>query len=183
MIETLFDVLGNFYHEGNFSEAERIAGIITQVVPDDDVSMQLSGLLCYRMGRREEAIQAFNRAATSSFASGLAAHHDDRLSAALQCRRAARRHGSTLAGAWYDLGLVLFRLRRDQQAISAFQSAISVRPDFRAAQRAIERIAELSCRQGLPSPGRNAAATVTSLAPDAMQAHRSKDETLRRRWG
>ena len=68
MIETLFDVLGNFYHQGNFSEAERIAGIITQVVPDDDVSMQLSGLLCYRMGRREEASQAYNRAATSSFA-------------------------------------------------------------------------------------------------------------------
>jgi tetratricopeptide (TPR) repeat protein len=59
---------------------------------------------------------------------------------------AASGHGSTLAGAWYDLGLLLFRLRRPQQAVSALRAALNARPDFHRAQRALALISHFSGR-------------------------------------
>ena len=71
---------------------------------------------------------------------------DASLQASAQCLPAASGHGSTLAGAWYDLGLLLFRLRRPQQAVSALRAALNARPDFRKAQRALALISHFSGR-------------------------------------
>jgi tetratricopeptide (TPR) repeat protein len=166
MIDALFDLFGTFYQAGNFLQAERIARNILQAIPDDLVSLQFIGLVYYRTGRREEAIEAFNAAACGGLDDGTHLRVDSRLRASAQCLRAARVPGSAVATAWYDLGLILLRLRRHQQAISAFQSALSGRPDFRAAQRAIARLSASSCRQSSPSANRKLPAAGRSLSAD-----------------
>ena len=149
MIEALFDLLGTFYQSGNLEQAEWIARSILQAIPDDIVSLQFLGLLYYRTQRRREAMQAFSAAdGDPQLRGGGPAPTDASLQASAQCRRAASERGSSLAGAWYDLGVLLFRLGHGQQAIDALQAALSARPDFPLAQRALARIAKLSCRDG-----------------------------------
>jgi tetratricopeptide (TPR) repeat protein len=146
MIDTLFELFGTFYQRGNFLQAEQLARNIRQAVPDDLVSLQFLGLLYYRTRRHEQAIEAFD-AAAGSHETSAANCVDHSLRASRECVRAAHRQGSLLARVWYDLGVVLFRLRRYPQAIDALQSALRGQPDFSAAMRAIARIAEVSSRQ------------------------------------
>jgi hypothetical protein len=92
-----------------------MARSILQAIPDDRVSLQLLGLVYYRTRRRSAGPagpcgggrQSPPRAARP-------AATDASLHASAQCLPAASGHGSTLAGAWYELGLLLFRLRRPQ---------------------------------------------------------------------
>lgn len=148
MIEALLDLFGTFYQDGDLLRAERLVLGILEAVPDDAVSRLFLGLIYYRSERREEAIRIFDATAGQLPDQGDGRHRDGRLSAAAHCLRAARAQGSTLAIAWYDLGLVLLRLRRYQQAIDALESALCARPDWRAAQRAIGRVGLRSCRRG-----------------------------------
>ncbi|MEF8700594.1 MAG: tetratricopeptide repeat protein [Candidatus Accumulibacter sp. UW26] len=146
MIDTLFGLFGTFYQRGNLLQAEQLARSILQAVPDDLVSLQFLGLLYYRTRRHEQAVEAFDAAAGSREASAEGCV-DHSLRASRECVRAAHRQGSVLARVWYDLGVVLFRLRRYPQAMDALQSALRGQPDFSAAMRAIARIAAVSSRQ------------------------------------
>ncbi|MBE2258597.1 MAG: tetratricopeptide repeat protein [Candidatus Accumulibacter sp.] len=145
MIDALFDLFGNFYQSGNLAQAEWIARSILQAIPDDVVSLQLLGLVYYRTKRRKEAMQAFGAAEIDPGAQ--AAVDGGGLRASTQCLRAASGRGSTLAGAWYELGLLLFRLGRYPQALGALQAALSARPDFAAARRAIARVAAFAAHR------------------------------------
>ncbi|MCB1933668.1 MAG: tetratricopeptide repeat protein [Candidatus Accumulibacter sp.] len=147
MIDALFDLLGTFYQDGNLAQAEWIARSILQAIPDDIVSLQFLGLVYYRTERRAAAMQAFSTVDRETAAPLSQATGDHELLASTQCLRAASGRGSALAGAWYDLGLLLFRLGRYQQALSALQSALCARPDWQAAQRAMARIAGFSAHR------------------------------------
>ena len=139
MIDALFDLLGTFYQSGDLLQAEWIARSILQAIPDDIVSLQLLGLVYYRTQRRDQALQAFH-AADAAATGAMPARVDRSLQASARCLQAASGHGATLAGAWYELGLILFRLRRYPQAIRALRAALAARPGFGKAQRAIARI-------------------------------------------
>ena len=145
MINALFDLLGMFYQNGDLAQAEWMARSIMQAIPDDVVSLQFLGLVYYRTERRDQAEQVFSAADGNA-----PVHTDGSLQASAQCLQAASGHGSALASAWYDLGLVLFRLRRYPQAISALQAAVSARPGWAKAQRAIARIARFARAQTSP---------------------------------
>lgn len=142
MINALFDLLGTFYQSGEFAQAEWMARSILQAIPDDIVSLQFLGLVYYRTRRREQAMQAFRAADAAT--GDTPARVDHRLQASAQCLQAASGHGSTLASAWYELGLILFRLRRYPQAIRALRAALSARPGCGKAERAIARIASFA---------------------------------------
>ncbi len=152
MINALFDLLGMFYQSGDFVQAEWMARSVLLAIPDDIVSLQLLGLVYYRTERRSKALQAFSAADENTRNSGGHSDVGGSLQASAQCLQAASGHGSALAGAWYDLGLVLFRLRRYPQAINAFQAALCARPDFRKAQRAIARVTSFSDSEPSPPP-------------------------------
>lgn len=157
MINALFDLLGAFYQSGDLVQAEGMARSILLAIPDDIVSLQFLGLVYYRTRRRAQALAAFSAADRAAGGHSPAAGTGDDLSAANQCLPAASDHGSTLAGAWYDLGLVFCRLRRHQQAIRAWQAALTARPDLCKAQRALARIGKRSgsgSGHGPPSPPR-----------------------------
>ena len=154
MIDALFDLLGTFYQSGNFEQAEWIARSILQAIPDDIVSLQFLGLLYHRTRRRAQAMQVFaattaGDAPASAVPPGLG---DSSLPASAQCRRAASARGSTLAGAWYDLGRLLLRLGHDRQAIDALQAAIAAQPDLHKARRTMAQITRNSGRQEAPAP-------------------------------
>jgi tetratricopeptide (TPR) repeat protein len=144
MINALFDLLGAFYQSGDLVQAEWMARSILLAIPDDVVSLQFLGLVYYRTRRRAQALEAFSAADRAADGRSPAAGKGDDLSAAQQCLPAASDHGSTLAGAWYDLGLVFCRLRRHPQAIRAWQAALTARPDLPKAQRALSRIGKRS---------------------------------------
>ncbi len=152
MINALFDLLGMFYQSGDLVQAEWMARSVLLAIPDDIVSLQLLGLVYYRTKRRSKALQAFSAADENTRDSGGHSDVGGNLQASAQCLQAASGHGSALAGAWYDLGLVLFRLRRYPQAIKAFQAALCARPDFRKAQRAVARVASFSDSERSPPP-------------------------------
>lgn len=150
MINALFELLGTFYRSGDYTHAEWIARSIMQTVPDDIVAIQLLGLVYYRTSRRAEAfriLEAIDRDPTAAPAT-------DELQplASEQCLRAATGEGSPLATAWYDLGLLQFRLGHFQRALDAFHAAVSARPNFYAARVAIARIAKLSARRRRGAP-------------------------------
>ncbi|MEF8721969.1 tetratricopeptide repeat protein [Candidatus Accumulibacter phosphatis] len=162
MIDALFDLLGTFYQSGQLEQAEWIARSILEAIPDDIVSLQFLGLLYYRSARRSEAMQAFNAAHIDAPAAAPAAAADPDLRASAQCLRAASGHGSTLAGAWYDLGLVLFRLGHYGQALAALQAAIAARPDYPAAQTAVRRISGFSAHRRAHSKQQKTALAVAN---------------------
>ena len=172
MIDALFDLFGTFHQRGDLVQAEAIARMIRQAIPDDCVSLQFLGLTWYRTGRREKAIEAFKAAAACPHDRRGSFHIDRRLHAATQCQRAARGIGPALPGVWYDLGLVLFRLRRYQQAIDAFQTALSGRPDFPAAQRALTRSIERASRRQTGAQQHEASLAGKSHAEGRTQATR-----------
>ena len=154
MIDALFDLLGTFYQSGNFEQAEWIARSILLAIPDDIVSLQFLGLLYHRTRRRAQAMQVFaattaGDAPASAVPPGLG---DSSLQASAQCRRAASARGSTLAGAWYDLGRLLLRLGHRQQAVEALQAAIAAQPDLHKARCAMAQITRCSGRQEPHAP-------------------------------
>lgn len=151
MIDALFELLGTLYQKGDFVQAERVARGIQQTIPGDVVSLHFLGLLCYRTGRRDDALRAFIAAAGDSTDSTALPGVAKSLRASTHCLRAARSQGPALASAWYDLGLILFRLRRYRQALAALQAVTCALPDGRAAKRAIVRIASFSRRWATPT--------------------------------
>jgi tetratricopeptide (TPR) repeat protein len=164
MIDALFDLLGTFYQSGELAQAEWIARSILQAIPDDIVSLQLLGLLYYRTARRSEAMQAFNAADVDTSAAPAAAAGPPDLRASAQCLRAASGHGSALAGAWYDLGLLFFRLGRYGQALAALQAALAARPNDQAAKTAVARISGFSAHREAHSKRQHLAQAVTHTA-------------------
>ncbi|MBL8423707.1 MAG: tetratricopeptide repeat protein [Candidatus Accumulibacter phosphatis] len=164
MIDALFELLGTLYQKGDFAQAERVANGIQQTIPGDVVSLQFLGLLCYRSGRRADALRAFIAAAGNDADSPGPPGVANSLHASTHCLRAARTQGSALASAWYDMGLILFRLRRYQQAITALQEVTRALPNDRAAQRAIVRIARFSRRRTTPTASHQFRCLPSSLA-------------------
>lgn len=140
MIDALFDLLGSFYQSGDLQHAEWVARSILQAIPDDVISLQFLGLVYHRTERRAEALRAFQVADIDAGRAAPAVAEEAQLLASAQCLRAASVEGSTLAGAWYDLGLLLFRLGRYRQALDALQAALAARPEWPAARSAITRI-------------------------------------------
>ena len=73
------------------------------------------------------------------------------------------------AGAWYDLGLLLFRLGRDRQALGALQAALCARPDYQAAKAAVARIAGFSAHRRVRAKRRELAPRVDNSLPGSQQ--------------
>ena len=169
MIDALFDLLGQFYQNGDLAQAEWIARSILQAIPDDLISLQFLGLVYYRTERRDEAMQAFDTANADRSALVQAAGTEAHLLASAQCLRAASGRGSTLAGAWYDLGLLLFRLGRYPQALGALRAALSARPGWPAARRASARIAGFSTHRQVHSARRHLPPTATTAGAQPME--------------
>jgi tetratricopeptide (TPR) repeat protein len=147
MISTLIDLLGRFYANKDFISFAAIARSMHATIPDDQVSLQFLGLAYYRSGRVHDALQVFNQlvrrrkpAVDVATADSRRAHGESH-SAAAACYREATRRNPEIARAWYDLGVVLLKLRKYRQAIPAFRSALVAQPEFPQAAREIGKAA------------------------------------------
>jgi tetratricopeptide (TPR) repeat protein len=124
LIATLIALLGKFYQSGNFAQVETIARGMLSAIPNDIVALQFLGLALYRLGRVDDARQAFQRIETSSEADLL--NHGLTCSepAAVTSYREATRSGSGLADAWRQISAVLERLGFHQPALRAFRASL-----------------------------------------------------------
>ena len=144
MISTLVDLLANFYARNEYANFEAIARSLLNTIPNDQVSPQFLGLVYYRTGRIKDAIRIFDKAIRRR-KPAKAETNDDPLTegdyAAAACYQEATRHSPELAQAWYDLGTTLLELRKYEQAIPAFRSALMAQPNHAQAMLALGRAA------------------------------------------
>ena len=147
MIETLVELLGNFYASNDLTNFEAISRNIHASIPNDLVSLQFLGLAYYRTGRIKDAIQIFDQAVRrKKTARKTDLHETDVLpqcneNSAEVCFLEATRSNPKLSGAWYDLGKAFLDLKRFEPAISAFRSAIIAQPAFAPAILALGQAA------------------------------------------
>jgi cytochrome c-type biogenesis protein CcmH/NrfG len=143
MISTLVDLLGTFYANQDLANVEVIARSLDSAIPDNLVSLQFLGLVCYRTARVTDAVRFFDRAlrrrkpSPDASPSEIQAGHEFEGSAAAVCYREATRHSPSLAGAWYDIGTLLLELKRFELAIPAFGNALKAQPSHPQAMQAI----------------------------------------------
>ena len=127
MIATLVELLGVFYHNGNFPQLETVARSMLSAIPNNIVALQFLGLALYQMGRIDEAKRVFHRVAaeteTAPVADGLAASEP----ASVTAYREATRPGSGLAEGWYRIAKVTKLLGFKKAALRAFQAALKAR--------------------------------------------------------
>ena len=147
MIRTLVDLLGNFYARNDFANFEAIARSLLNAIPNDQVSLLFLGLVYYRTGRINDAMQVFDRVVRrrheqpESHAEQAVSEVAPDGSAAAVCYQEATRDRPELAQAWYDVGTTLVELGKAEQALPAFRSALSARPESTQAMLAIGQTA------------------------------------------
>jgi len=147
MISTLIDLLGNFYARNDFANFEAIARSLLHAIPNDQVSLQFLGLVYYRTGRINDAIQVFDRVVRRRHeqpenpAEATESEPAPGGSAAAICYQEATRDRPELAQAWYDVGTTLLELGKVEQALPAFRSALSAQPESTQTMLAIGQTA------------------------------------------
>lgn len=147
MIHALLVLMSNSYQCSDFSQVEAMARMLQSIVPDDIVSMQFLGLVHYRSGNIKSARRYFVRAWEKKLQRRIeqeAKEHqfDGEMSAAAACYREATVANPNLAGGWYDLGITLGACSYLEQAESAFQAALSAKPGFPEAEKALHSVNE-----------------------------------------
>ena len=145
MINALLELLSNSYHCGDLAQMEVIASTLLHAIPDDIVSMQFLGLVYYRKGKLDSAINLFSRARGEKQSS----HVDMKRTteghkiAAAACYFEATLPSTQLADGWYEVGVTLHGLGQLEQAVSAYRAAIAARPDFPEAIDALNSLVQL----------------------------------------
>jgi predicted O-linked N-acetylglucosamine transferase (SPINDLY family) len=140
-IEQLFEAGKRHRNAGQFAEAEPIYRRILVQQPQSADAHQLLGVVVYALGRRNEAIELFGKAA------------------ALDPSRSDYQ---------FNLGVLLGEVARWDEAIAAYQRAVALRPDFAEAQFSL---AEALLAAGRLDEAVAAFQAERSIRPDHAQTH------------
>jgi Flp pilus assembly protein TadD len=184
MIRTLVDLLGNFYARNDFANFEAIARSLLAAIPNDQVSLQFLGLVYYRTGRINDAIQVFERVVCRrpaqpellpEKAEGEIATGD---SAAAVCYQEATRDRPELARAWYDVGTTLVELGKIEAALPAFRSALSAQPESAQAMLAVGQTA---LRTGDLASAEEGFSRLRAVQPNNGEAYQGLGQIYRKR--
>jgi tetratricopeptide (TPR) repeat protein len=184
MISTLVDLLGNFYARNDFANFEAIARSLLNTIPNDQVSLQFLGLVYYRTGRINDAIQIFDRVvhrhqpdpATAAEPAGAGPVLDE--SAAAVCYQEATRDRPDLARAWFDVGTTLVELGKVEQALPAFRSALTAQPESTQAMLAIGQTA---LRAGDLASAEDGFSRLRAAQPNNSEAYHGLGQIYRKR--
>ncbi len=146
MISALVELLGNFYARNDFTNFEAVARSLLATIPNDQVALQFLGLVYYRTGRVEDAIEVFDQVQrqpavgdAGPVAGSASATHVE--TAAEVCYQEATRNNAQLARTWYDVGTTLLALGKLKQAVRAFRSALTAAPESTQAMLAVGQTA------------------------------------------
>jgi protein O-GlcNAc transferase len=103
--KTTLDHAIQLHQIGKLTEAEAVYRRVLQLSPNDIDALNMLGALAQQVGKHEIAVELI-QPALSKFSEHLAR-----------------------PGAWFNLGMSLFRLGRLQEAVQAFEAAVRVKPD------------------------------------------------------
>lgn len=123
MIAALVNLLATFYQTGDLQQMETIARSMLAAIPNDLVALQFLGLALYRMGRRDEAYQAFRKVAARLERTPGTTYPTTCEQATSVSYREAIRASSGLAEGWQQIAGVMARLGFQKAAIRACKSA------------------------------------------------------------
>ncbi len=185
MIRTLVDLLGNFYARNDFANFETIARSLLAAIPNDQVSLQFLGLVYYRTGRINDAIQVFDRVVRRrqeqpEHPAEPTTERDLVLgnSAAAACYQEATRDRPELARAWYDVGTTMVELGKVEEALPAFRSALSAQPESTQAMLAIGQTA---LRAGDLASAEEGFSRLRAVQPNNGDAYQGLGQIYRKR--
>jgi predicted O-linked N-acetylglucosamine transferase (SPINDLY family) len=125
---------------GNFAGAAALYGELLQAQPEHVDALHMFGLLRHQQGQSDEALDLLGRglALVPAHAAMLSNRASVRIAAGDACgaqadAEAALRADPRQFGAWFNLGVALYALKRPADAASAFARASALRPqDARA---------------------------------------------------
>jgi tetratricopeptide (TPR) repeat protein len=133
-----------YYQNGRFDDAEKLAVSITNEFPKHQFSWKVLGAVLEATGRKSEAVDAKQTAVALS-PQDAEAHSNlavtlqklGRLDEALASCRQAIALKPDLAEAHYNLGNTLQKLGRLDEALASYTQAIALKPDFAEAHQAL----------------------------------------------
>jgi tetratricopeptide (TPR) repeat protein len=132
-----FKLAGRWQQQGRWHQAEQVYGSILTVEPKHFGSLCGLGAVCKQLGRREEAVALFRRAAANApdsadIQAGLGAifANLDRPEEAIACFQKALAANPDHAETHNHLANALHALGRSQQAIWHHARALAINPDF-----------------------------------------------------
>lgn len=176
MISTLVELLGDFYARNDFANFEAIARSLLATIPNDQVALQFLGLVYYRTGRVDDAIEVFEQVQRQPAPSDKPPTDAD--SAAEVCYQEATRHNPKLAKTWYDVGTTLLALGKLKQAVRAFRSALSAQPQSTQAMLAVGQTA---LRVDDLAAAEEGFSRLRELQPNNAEAYRGLGQLYRKR--
>ena len=126
-----------YYQNGRFSEAEKLAVTITQAFPKHQFAWKLLGVLFARTGRKHEALHAYQKTVQLSSQDpeahsnlGIMLSDLNRLGEAESSYRHAIRLKPDFFEVHNELGNLLYSLGRLDEAVQSYRHSISYKPDY-----------------------------------------------------
>ena len=133
----LLDILLEYYQNGRFSDAEKLALEITQDFPKNQFAWKVLGAVFKLTGRKSESLEANQKAVTLSPQDaearsnlGNALKELGRLDESLTSYNKAIELNPNFAGAHYNLGVTLKELGRLDESLASYNKAIELNPNF-----------------------------------------------------
>ena len=130
-------ILHEFYQNGRFSDAEKLAVQITQLFPKHQFAWKVLGAVLAAMGRKSEAVNANQTAVALSpqdvvahINLGITFHEIGMLDEAEASHNKAIALKPDYAQAHYNLGITLQELGRLDEALASYNQAIVLKPDY-----------------------------------------------------
>ena len=131
------NALINLYHSGQTTKAERTCRELLQIHPQSLIVINVLGIVLQRLGRLEEALQAFNKAiqlnpdyAEAYSNRGVALQELGRLKEAVQAFDKAIQLKTEFAEAYSSRGVALQELGQLKEAVGSYDKAIQIKPDY-----------------------------------------------------
>ncbi|WP_443636095.1 tetratricopeptide repeat protein [Candidatus Njordibacter sp. Uisw_058] len=173
-----------YYQNGRFSEAEKLAVEITQQFPQDQFAWKVLGAIFGQSGRTVEAKNA-NRTSVALSPQDAEAHSNlgvtlqelGRLDEALASYTQAIALNPDYGEAHYNLGVMLQELGRLDEALASYTQAIALKPDYAEAHYNLgNTLNEL----GRLDEAEASYTQAIALKPDFAEAHSNLGNTLQK---
>ena len=131
------DRLLEYYHNGQFNDAEKLAVSITNEFPKHQFAWKVLGAVFGATGKKSDALDANQTAAALSPQDaaaqnnlGITFQELGRFDEAEASYRQAIELKPDFAGAYYNLGVTLKELRQLDEAQTSYRQAIELKPDY-----------------------------------------------------
>ncbi len=137
IVAGLYGKAATFYYTGDFQACLNVVNSIITLKPDDAEAWNSKGAALFDLGRKEEAIAAYDKAmaiqpeyAEAWYNEGAALFAIGQKEEAIAAYDKALEIKPDHAKAWYNKGNTLYYLGRKKEAIAAYDKALEIKTDY-----------------------------------------------------